>query len=524
MVFDAIIVGSGPAGTFASYALRGRNVLVLDVGYRAPASPTIEGNLYSLRQTRKDLFDAFIGERFEGLRNMFGKPVSLKLKAPRMSYVIQNWEQLSPVDSRNFDAVMSFAAGGLANAWGAGVFRFTARDLAGFPVTAAELEPFYDELTEHIGVCGANDDLTPYFGEDPRLLPPLRMSAMAAGLLAGYRRKRSSFRDGGLAMGLSRLAVLTREHNGRAPYGYENLEFFRPYNPAIYNPVFTLDSLVAKGEVTFADGYLVTSYQEHPSHIDVLAKNLRTGITERFAARNLLLGAGTLSSTKIVLESNADTGAKLPILDNPMSGIPIFSLGRVGRPLDTADSSLAQLTAILDHPSVPAPVQASLYGMTGPLRSDVIFELPLSVSANLAWAKYVSPAMMVWLVFYPGLPDSSNYVRLTAKGSLEVNYEWHGYGEAERRLVRAFRSMGCLSSTLLCRYTPMGSSLHYAGTLPMKAEPGPYETDKEGRLSGTERVYVCDGACFTGLPAKNLTFTIMANAMRIAAKIRRRLE
>jgi choline dehydrogenase-like flavoprotein len=30
---------------------------------------------------------------------------------------------------------------------------------------------------------------------------------------------------------------------------------------------------------------------------------------------------------------------------------------------------------------------------------------------------------------------------------------------------------------------------------------------------------VCDGACFSALPAKNLTFTIMANAIRIAARI-----
>jgi choline dehydrogenase-like flavoprotein len=70
----------------------------------------------------------------------------------------------------------------------------------------------------------------------------------------------------------------------------------------------------------------------------------------------------------------------------------------------------------------------------------------------------------------------------------------------------------------------MGSSIHYAGTLPMKKDPGRYETDVDGRLSGTKHVYVADGACFSALPAKNLTLTIMANAMRIATRLRRDFE
>jgi choline dehydrogenase-like flavoprotein len=32
-------------------------------------------------------------------------------------------------------------------------------------------------------------------------------------------------------------------------------------------------------------------------------------------------------------------------------------------------------------------------------------------------------------------------------------------------------------------------------------------------------VYVVDGAAFPGLPAKSLTFTIMANALRIARRV-----
>jgi choline dehydrogenase-like flavoprotein len=44
-----------------------------------------------------------------------------------------------------------------------------------------------------------------------------------------------------------------------------------------------------------------------------------------------------------------------------------------------------------------------------------------------------------------------------------------------------------------------------------------YETHPNGRLHGMKNVYVADGSVFPALPAKNLSFTIMANAMRVAA-------
>ncbi|MCX6623923.1 MAG: hypothetical protein NTY38_23245 [Acidobacteria bacterium] len=185
-LFDAIVVGSGPAGTFAARELAGKKTLVLDVGYRGPDGPGLAGNLYELRRGREDLFAELIGENFEGLRNLHQEPVSLKLKSPRTSYVLRNWRALSPLVSTNFHAMMSFAQGGLANAWGAGVYRFTAEDLRGFPVTAAELAPFYDELTGHIGVGGGNDDLAGYFGGNEALQSPLRLSALAGELLARY--------------------------------------------------------------------------------------------------------------------------------------------------------------------------------------------------------------------------------------------------------------------------------------------------------------------------------------------------
>src|ERR1051325_3836990 len=90
--------------------------------------------------------------------------LSPKLKAPLMRFITDTPGGEEGTLSEGFAAVRSFARGGLANAWGAGVFRYDDKDLAGFPFAAAELDPFYDDLTRHLGVSGEADDLTPIFG------------------------------------------------------------------------------------------------------------------------------------------------------------------------------------------------------------------------------------------------------------------------------------------------------------------------------------------------------------------------
>jgi choline dehydrogenase-like flavoprotein len=521
-LFDAVIVGSGPAGTFSAYSLQGKNVLLMDVGYRPSATSGLEGNLYSLRSQCEDMFDELIGADFAGLHNLHRRKISLKLKSPDMSYIVRDWDKLMPVQG-NFEATASFALGGLANAWGAGVFRFTARDLESFPISAAELEPFYDEAGAHMGISGANDDLGAHFGIEPGLMQPLRPSQRAAEILKGYQEHKAHFARRGITIGRSRLAVLTVPHNGRTPYQYDNLDFYHACNPAVYNPVFTLDELVRRNKVTLATGYLVMRYEEREDSVEVTAWNLRTGEQEKVRGKNLILAAGTLGSTKIVLESQGDYISRLPVLDNPMTCIPLIRPAAIGSLIDVHEGAVGELNMIYEEPTREL-LQATIYGTTGPLRSDVLFELPFSIRANLAWARYIFPATVLVMLFYPGRHKGEDTIHLTPKGVLEIqSSKWKGCPRAETRIIRAFRKIGFYGSLQICQYPPMGTSLHYAGTLPMRAEPGPYQTDSRGRLYGARRVYVSDGACFSKLPAKNLTFTIMANAMRIAMELKKGL-
>jgi choline dehydrogenase-like flavoprotein len=526
MSFEVIIVGSGPAGVSAALELSDRNILILDVGIHAPQpSHDLNRNLYDLKESVDDLSPVLLGERFESLHNVVNPYLSPKLKGPLVRFVTEDWRQLCPVDSPGFDGIMSFAQGGLSNVWGAGAYRFNDEELGDFPIAKSDLTPFYDRLTTEIGICGCDDDLTPFFGSTEGLLSPIELDQMSAALLRQYLKKKRRMSRAGIYIGKPRVAVTTKTLGARPAYDYHGLEFFKPNGPAIYNSAYTLDELKKRSNIKYLSGYLVQRYVETSEGVKVSARNTATNTIEEFFGRKLLMAAGTLSTSKIVLSSNDDREARLPLLDNAVSYIPFLSPRFIGVPQERRFFSGVQLNVIYRRHEKDVPIQGSFYGAMGLLRSDLLLEMPLSLKGNLVATKYLPPALGVLYLLYPDYPDVNNYLKLTTSGELEIRYQKKALGKVERQIISSFRSLGCLSLPSLCKYPAPGNSFHYAGTLPMKAQPrNKFETSANGLLFGTGHVYVVDGANFSSLPSKNHTFTIMANAMRIAHHVRRELS
>lgn len=525
MSFDALIIGSGAAGVAAAFALQGRNIAIVDVGYQAPKGDRLDQALYDLRETRPDASAELIGTKFENLQNVAGSYLSPKLKSPFLRFVTDGWPTLSPVQATKFEVAMSFAQGGLANAWGGGVYRFTRRELEPFPFRPEELTSYYDRLTDLIGICGREDDLTRYFGTSDGLQPPLDLDQHARLVLGKYERKRKRLNSTGVFIGYPRLAVLTRDKGDRTSYRYEGLEFFKPNIPSIYNPSYTLRDMLSRDSVSYLPGRLVLCYRETTNQVEVVVRKLDSEQTETISARRLILAAGTLNSAKIVLASNDDRHSQLPILDNAISYIPLLVPRRLGAPQQTRFFSGCQLNVIYDGPKTEEPVQASFYNLEGILRSDFLMDLPFSVRGSLVASRYLTPALATLQLFYSDKPDPRNYLKLTDRDELEIQHGERTLGTVERVLIRAFRKLGYYGAESLCRYPPPGSCYHYAGALPMRETPEHrYETGSDGRLFGTRAVYAADAATFPTLPSKNHTFTIMANAMRIAEHVSRSLD
>ena len=523
-----IIVGSGVAATAAAleFADQGIKPLMIDVGLQPGDDEVVEKNFYDYAQ-ENDTFDLLIGKSYDGLYNVVNadKAVPAKLAAPQFRFVTRDAEKISPRMEERFSSIQSFAKGGLANAWGAGLYEYNDDDLAGFPIKHAELAPFYSKLAREIGISGTDDDLTPFWGDVSYLHPPLKLSKNAQILVDHYRRKRSRLNRQGFFLGRPRLGVLTQEHNGRPACAYDNLEFWSTRLLSIYSPRFTLDRLIKEGKLDYKSGYVVQSWQHDDNEIKVQAITLTDNSPVAFTCDKLVVAAGAINSAKIALASRHDTTTRLGLMDNGAYQIPFFLMPRIGAELERDAFGLTQLNVVYESAELNQRLQASILEITGPARAEFFSYFPLAARSSIKLIKYFLPSMMVMQLFLPEFKSCAD-LSLAENGLLVIKgREKRTDRKLLRRIVRFLGKLGGVTHPALIVDVKYGHSIHYAGTLPMSDNPqSDYQCDRSGRLHGETGVYVVDGALFPALPAKNYSLTVMANAMRICAGIAQEIK
>ena len=120
-----------------------------------------------------------LGERFmvfgAGLAGLLTVQL-LRANGCRVLAVDLNAERLA-LAARFGAETVDIAAGGdpvaAAEAWTGGAFPFDDGDLADFPLSHAELAPYYDLVAERIGIAGCEDDLARFVPVHAHLLDPL---------------------------------------------------------------------------------------------------------------------------------------------------------------------------------------------------------------------------------------------------------------------------------------------------------------------------------------------------------------
>lgn len=530
---DAIVVGSGPAGANAAAALiqAGRRVLMLDVGdvetkYAAMIPPE---PFRRIRETDQGQHRYMLGDDLEGVPQD-GVGTGAQLTPPRL-HVTATSPGLTPVRSETFRAAESLALGGLGEAWGAGVFTFDDDDLAAWPIERGALMPHYETVARRIGITRTDDDLDQFFGGVDAALPPLEVDANAEVLLQRYRQDRSSLNRQGFFMGRPPLAVCTEPRDGRGPIAYRDMEFWADTDQSVYRPRFTIEALRRHPAFAYRNRRLVLRFEEGTDGVSVKTRNVDTGDAETFSGRALLLAAGTLGTARIVLRSVGRAGTRAPLLCNPYTYVPSVNLGMLGRPSRDRRHSLAQLSAVYRPPAgAGADVQTQVYSYRSLLMFRLLREAPVAARDGLRIMQLLVSAMTILGINHEDRPTASKYCTLEQNGSpdgaLRVHYALSDAERAridadERVVLRHFRRLGCWP---IKRVRPGdGASIHYAGTFPMTANPRGLTCDAEGRLAVTRAVHLVDGSTFPYLPAKGLTFTIMANADRIGSLLGRRL-
>ena len=528
------IVGSGAGAVhFALSALKkGLHVTMLDVGYKAPPRVNLKDTFNELKTRLKDPVNYFLGENFESVvppgydKEIYGFP-------PNKLYIFKHPPGFQE-QCTGFEPLFSFAQGGLAQAWTGGAYPFNDDDIKNFPYGYQELEPYYEEVCQRIGIIGIEDDLSRYYPLHKNLLAPLEFDEHSQLLKDRYQEKREKLiSKHRIYLGRSRVAVLTTDQGERKACDYSGRCIWGCPSDSLYIPSLTLDQCRSFSNFQYIPNRRV-------SHFKYNNNNQITGVVAfqpdqpgpiEYGVECLVLAAGTLSSSKIYLDSvYRQTGEILQLhglMDNRQVLVPFITLDMLGKSYNPNSYQYHQLAigfAMEDGDYIHGQVTT----LKTALMQPVLQFMPLDWKTAAFLGRNLHAAMGVININYSDTRREGNLVSIKPGPSndnsiLKICYsppkgEKKKIAASLKRVKKFFSSLGAIVPPGQAHIRPMGASVHYSGTLPMSKEPKPRTLSPNCKSHDFENLYIVDGTSFPFLPAKNLTFTLMANAARVADK------
>ena len=398
--------------------------------------------------------------------------------------------------------------GGMTNYWGATMLPFTSSELASWPIDGATLSEQYRTIAEIVGISGRYDQLNDYFATDYSNRPPIRATTTLQLLndAVNDADNPAIFR---VRSGLNRCAVETRKGHARACL-YCGECMAGCFRDAVYSSRMTIGTYLRQTpNIRLVKGK-VRSIRA-PGRITVQPEGKRNDeILSGFA--RIFICAGCVGSSEIILRS-AGLSEQLTLSTNSVMTFPILYLGagidRRDRSRYLALSNLIMACIPDDDPDPYAQLQ--VYP-----NSDYIYRAFLSDLAWIIARPFIGMlrSRLHWgRLFIHG--DRSQKYKLSLHGSYPVIEEDTTINNGHvNRLMTNLRRILNTRGFWVPPIKPLVQkcSAHYGATLPFGNSL--IELPATGEIF--PETYLCDSSCFPDLPAVSPTFTIMANARRIA--------
>ena len=365
------IVGSGPAGIASARALltRGLEVTMLDAGLDLePERAEVVRRLGSLPPERWSNSDR------DYLRDGPAPTVRgiLRKGIYGSTYPYRPLGDTPLVEeSADVGAVPSYARGGLSNVWGAGVLPYAEDKFANWPVSRADLAPHFEAVLRMLPLAGAPDRRErrfPLYTED---LGPLDLSQQASAFLGDLEGRGNELEQAGFAFGRSRLAVRTRPAGADAGCVYCGLCLHGcPYR-LIYSTAATLDTFIAEEpRFHYVPGVVVQRVREAGTTVTIEGTD-GTGMPRSFVGTRVFLACGTLSTTRVVLESMRAYETPVRFKDSQYFLVPVLRRAAVSDVESESLHTMCQLFLRWQPPFAARATHLSVYTYNGFYRQAI---------------------------------------------------------------------------------------------------------------------------------------------------------
>jgi choline dehydrogenase-like flavoprotein len=515
--YDVIVIGSGPGGASLAQRLAptGKRILLLERGDYLPRAPK-----------NWDSQTVFVDGAYQAKETWYG------------------------ADGREFHPGLHYYVGGNSKMYGAALLRLREQDFGeirhkdglspAWPLNYDAFEPYYTEAERlfHVhGRRGEDPNEPPSSGPFP--YPPVSHEPAIADLARTMAGE-------GLHPFHLPLGILLDEQDGKVTPTSTCIrcDAFDGF-PCLLNgkadaQVMCVDpALAAYPNLTLLTGAYVSRLETDPGGRTVTGVQVtRDGREERYEADIIVVACGALSSALLLLRSATDR--------HP-NGLANGS-DQVGRNYMRHNQSV--LMALLRKPN-DTVFQKTL------AVSDYYFgaddwEFPLGLiqmCATSHGAQIRGEALPAWLDWLPKMPfeemarhsldfwlssedlprpenrifyDGDRVVLDVTQNNMEAHHR------LKRKLEKILAAAGAHPvlmerSLYLGKNIPIGGTAHQAGTLRFGTDPATSVLDPDCKAHELDNLYVTDASFFPSIGAVNPTLTIIANALRVADRIKVRL-
>ncbi|MEH6952055.1 GMC family oxidoreductase [Nitrobacter sp. NHB1] len=515
--YDVIVIGSGPGGASLAHKLAptGKRILMLERGDYLPRS-----------RANWDAQTVFVDGAYQSPETWYGK------------------------DGRSFHPGLHYYVGGNSKVYGAALFRMRERDFdeiqhkdgisPAWPLKYDIFESYYTEAERlfHVhGLRGEDPSEPPSSGPFP--YPPVSHEPRIQALSDSLTKE-------GLHPFHLPLGILLDERDGKpTPTSIcIRCDAFDGF-PCLLNgkadaQVVCVDpALAAHRNLTLLTGAYVSKLETDAAGRTVTGVHVtRQSRQERYSADIVVVACGALSSALLLLRSANDKHPK---------GLANGS-DQVGRNYMRHNQSI--LMALMREPN-DTVFQKTLAVSDYYFGSDD-WDYPLGLiqmCATSHGAQIRGEALPAWLEWVPKMPfeemarhsmdfwlssedlphpenrisyDGGRVVLDVTEGNMEAHHRLKK--KLEQMLGRAGAHPALLERSLyLGKNIPIGGTAHQAGTARFGTNPANSVLDIDCKAHEVENLYVADASFFPSIGSVNPTLTIIANALRVADRIKQRI-
>ena len=399
------------------------------------------------------------------------------------------------ITTNNIKISFSYKTGGLSNYWGSNFDLFEDSDLEGWPINSNELYKQKDIIN------GVFDFLK---SEKKTRIEKINKSNLELSnykklnkVIESYNKNIKYFTNRNII--LSNATHLSNKNN------------FDKFNSA-----FVLDNLLNNKKIFFLKNHIFLRFEEVNYDTFGIMLDMKKNDYKKYKFKKILICCGSINSTLIFARSKNCINKKFIFSGNNLKVAPVFS-----KYPSKNNSILSKFFINFVDSKFNSNNHIQIYDFN----KEYVDRID---------NKFLFIICKFFNTFFPFFMDrifiSLIYLDSKFSNKLEIKYyDSHFVKIKNMKIIfnknneisktnlykNIFAKLNLLFFPFLSFDERIGACNHLGSSLPMSKNPDKYETDLNGRISGSKNVHILDSTILPSIPSKPITFITILNALRI---------